>query len=63
MLILVHDFQQVKWDLNFIWERGTFPDFDIFYQNFSSDGSYSIEGLWQYLMPQVINLLLSWLAI
>ena len=30
-------------DLNIIWERGTFPDVDIFYQNISSDGSYSIE--------------------
>ena len=33
----------VNGDLNIIWERGTFPDVDIFYQNISSDGSYSIE--------------------
>jgi len=30
-------------DLNVLWERGTFPDVDIFYQNISSDGSYSLE--------------------
>ena len=30
-------------DLNILWERGTFPDVDIFYQNITSDGNYSIE--------------------
>ena len=26
-------------DLNILWERGTFPDVDIFYQNITSDGT------------------------
>ena len=25
-----------------IWERGTFPDVDIFFQNLTSDGNYSL---------------------
>jgi len=31
-------------DLNVIWERGTFPDVDIYYQNIASNGTYSVEN-------------------
>lgn len=30
-------------DLNVIWERGTFPEVDIYYQNINSDGSFSVS--------------------
>ncbi|MBI88446.1 MAG: hypothetical protein CMG60_00025 [Candidatus Marinimicrobia bacterium] len=29
-------------DLNVIWERGTFPEVDIYYQNINSDGSFGL---------------------
>lgn len=32
----------INGDLNVIWERGTFPDVDIFFQNIGSDGTYSV---------------------
>tara|TARA_B100000686_G_C16806876_1_gene991958 strand:- start:32946 stop:35966 length:3021 start_codon:yes stop_codon:yes gene_type:complete len=30
-------------DLHVTWERGTFPDVDIFYQNINSSGEHSVE--------------------
>ena len=30
-------------DLNVIWERGTFPDVDILYQNIVSNGGYGVD--------------------
>ena len=29
-------------DLNVVWERGTFPEIEIMYQNIQSDGSYTL---------------------
>ena len=33
----------VEGDLNIIWERGTFPNVDIYFQNINSDGGYTLE--------------------
>jgi len=30
-------------DLHVVWERGTFPDVDIFYQNITSEGDHSLD--------------------
>mgnify|MGYP001212900614 CR=1 FL=1 len=30
-------------DLNVIWERGTFPEVDIYYQNINSDGYFGLD--------------------
>jgi hypothetical protein len=30
--------------LNVIWERGSFPEIDIFYQNITSNGSYGADS-------------------
>jgi len=31
-------------DLNVVWERGTFPEIDIMFQNINSDGNYSLDA-------------------
>ncbi len=31
-------------DLNVIWERGTFPDVDVYFQNIDSEGNYTNES-------------------
>ena len=33
----------VSGDLDIIWERGTYPDIDIYYQNITSDGNYALS--------------------